>query len=169
MQRHHQNEKQAHHPVQKLTAKELASISRGSKCYFSRAEYFPEYELTCLNWSLSSFRVGDLRAELPYSAESCSQWFDEYAGMLIMVTVLGVLYYNVPAHDDCIGPDGMIRLCADLKLDPEDLIMLALAWKLKAVHMGFFSRTEWLSGMHELQSVDCHIVPDYLFTHACCV
>lgn len=50
-----------------------------------------------------------------------------------------------------IGPEGIERLCHDISVDPEDLVMLALAWKLKATQMGFFKKTEWLSGMRELE------------------
>lgn len=51
----------------------------------------------------------------------------------------------------CIGPEGMERLCMDMQVDPEDIVMLALAWKLKATDMGYFRQSEWMYGMSNLQ------------------
>jgi len=56
-----------------------------------------------------------------------------------------------PGGESFIGPEGMQQLCQDLGLDPEDIVMLAIAWKLKASQMGYFQRSEWLSGMQQLQ------------------
>lgn len=55
------------------------------------------------------------------------------------------------SHDLCIGPEGMERLCQDIQTDPEDLSMLALAWKLKASQMGYFRKSEWINGMSSLE------------------
>lgn len=58
---------------------------------------------------------------------------------------------SLSTPDVYIGPEGMERLCSDIEVDPEDLAMLALAWKLKATQMGFFKKSEWLSGMQDLE------------------
>ena len=44
----------------------------------------------------------------------------------------------------------MERLCAALQVDPEDIVMLVLAWKMDAKQMGYFTLNEWNKGMKEL-------------------
>lgn len=51
---------------------------------------------------------------------------------------------------DTIDPEGMERLCAALQVDPEDIVMLVLAWKMDAKQMGYFTLNEWNKGMKEL-------------------
>lgn len=48
--------------------------------------------------------------------------------------------------------DGTMRYCADLAVDPEDVIMLALAWFTKAPTMGRFARSGWFEAW---QTVRC--------------
>lgn len=50
-----------------------------------------------------------------------------------------------------LGPEGMEKFCLDIGVDPEDLVMLVLAWKMNAKSMGYFTNTEWLKGLTELQ------------------
>ncbi|NP_001233035.1 uncharacterized protein LOC100163728 isoform X1 [Acyrthosiphon pisum] len=50
-----------------------------------------------------------------------------------------------------LGPEGMEKFCMDIGVDPEDLVMLVLAWKMSAKSMGYFSSAEWLKGLTELQ------------------
>jgi len=77
------------------------------------------------------------------------------------------MHYKDEAPDsDVIGPIGMQRLCDDLHVDPSDVVMLVLAWKLQ-VHahevaiVEFdlfpqasvsceFSRKEWIDGMTKM-------------------
>lgn len=47
----------------------------------------------------------------------------------------------------CLGPDGMEKFCKDLKLDPEDVVMLCIAFKMRAKNMGFFTQTEFVQGL----------------------
>ncbi|EFA81572.1 calcium-binding EF-hand domain-containing protein [Heterostelium album PN500] len=49
-----------------------------------------------------------------------------------------------------IGPDGMVQLCKDINVEPEDIIVLVLAWRLKAQSMGYFTRQEFVTGLSEL-------------------
>ncbi|KAJ4456230.1 putative defective in Cullin neddylation protein 1 [Paratrimastix pyriformis] len=51
---------------------------------------------------------------------------------------------------DVIGPDGMQRLCDELRVDPTDPVMLVLAWKLHASVSCEFSRAEWNEGLTRL-------------------
>uniref|UniRef100_A0A7E4WAZ2 Defective in cullin neddylation protein n=1 Tax=Panagrellus redivivus TaxID=6233 RepID=A0A7E4WAZ2_PANRE len=51
-----------------------------------------------------------------------------------------------------IGPHGVKRLCRDLKVQPTDLCMLVLAWKLEATVSCEFMYAEWSAGM---KKIDC--------------
>jgi DCN1-like protein 4/5 len=75
-------------------------------------------------------------ATQPYSAKNCRAWFHEYTSK---------------PEDTTIGPEGMEKFCEDIGVEPENIVMLTLAWKLKANQMGFFSLDEWLYGMADLQ------------------
>jgi len=58
---------------------------------------------------------------------------------------------NSSAREPVIGPAGIERLCQDISVDPEDTVMLALAWKLNAGQLGFFKQSEWVHGMADLE------------------
>ncbi|XP_041360292.1 DCN1-like protein 4 isoform X2 [Gigantopelta aegis] len=75
-----------------------------------------------------------------FSTKRCTAWFHEYTG----------------PDDDCIGPEGMEKFCEDIGVEPENIVMLSLAWKLTAKNMGFFSLEEWMKGMTELE---CDNIP----------
>lgn len=49
------------------------------------------------------------------------------------------------------GPDGMEKFCEDIGVEPENVVMLVLAYKMGARQMGFFNQYEWLKGLTELQ------------------
>ncbi|TRZ00740.1 hypothetical protein DNTS_035698 [Danionella cerebrum] len=68
-----------------------------------------------------------------FSSKRCLEWFYEYAGC-----------------DDVVGPDGMEKFCEDIGVEPENVVMLVLAWKLDAQSMGYFTLQEWLKGMGSL-------------------
>ncbi|XP_073518220.1 DCN1-like protein 5 [Phyllobates terribilis] len=72
-----------------------------------------------------------------FSSKKCLAWFYEYAG-----------------PDEIVGPEAMEKFCEDIGVEPENIIMLVLAWKLEAESMGFFTKEEWLKGMTSLQC-DC--------------
>lgn len=46
-----------------------------------------------------------------------------------------------------LGPDGMERFCEDIKLEPENILMLCIAFKMNAKNLGYFTQTEWLKGL----------------------
>lgn len=52
--------------------------------------------------------------------------------------------------DDIISIDGTIRLCSDLCVDPEDVVLLAVAYELKAPGVGEFTRAGWREGWRAL-------------------
>ncbi|KJA24926.1 hypothetical protein HYPSUDRAFT_200185 [Hypholoma sublateritium FD-334 SS-4] len=50
-----------------------------------------------------------------------------------------------PDEDD-ITVDGTIQLCSDLGVDPEDVVLLAVAFELKSPAMGRWTRAGWIEG-----------------------
>ncbi|GBG28664.1 DCN1-like protein [Hondaea fermentalgiana] len=50
-----------------------------------------------------------------------------------------------------IGPEGMLRLCHELGVQPEDPVMIVLSWVMRAQELGVFTRIEFLSGLEALQ------------------
>lgn len=46
-----------------------------------------------------------------------------------------------------------MQYCADLGVDPSEVIMLALAWFTKAPTMGRFSKREWVEAWQAIGSV----------------
>lgn len=54
-------------------------------------------------------------------------------------------HYKDPDGDD-ITVDGTIKLCEDLSVDPEDVVLLAVAYELKSPAMGTWERKTWIEG-----------------------
>ncbi|XP_018911359.1 DCN1-like protein 4 isoform X2 [Bemisia tabaci] len=87
--------------------------------------------------------MGDLSArrhskaeDNAFSPKHCLTWFAEYTS----------------ADDpELLGPEGMEKFCEDIGVEPENVVMLVLAWKMNAKQMGFFTQEEWLRGLTELQ------------------
>ncbi|CAL1541205.1 unnamed protein product [Lymnaea stagnalis] len=77
------------------------------------------------------------RREVPteFNKKRCLAWFHEYTG----------------PNEETLGPEGMEKFCEDIGVEPENIVMLALAYKLNAKNMGFFTLEEWMKGMTELQ------------------
>jgi len=51
----------------------------------------------------------------------------------------------------------MEKFCKDIAVKPEDIVMLVLAWKMKAKQMGYFSQEEWLQGMTDIKYYFCRL------------
>jgi len=49
-----------------------------------------------------------------------------------------------------IGPEGIEAMCKDLGVDPENILVLVLAWHLDAKKMGYFKRDEFVSGLQKI-------------------
>ncbi|KAK7096854.1 DCN1-like protein 5 [Littorina saxatilis] len=75
-----------------------------------------------------------------FNNKVCTSWFREYT----------------TKDEKCLGPEGMEKFCEDIGVEPENVVMLALAWKLQAQNMGFFTHEEWMKGMIDLQ---CDCIP----------
>jgi DCN1-like protein 4/5 len=64
----------------------------------------------------------------------------------------------------------MEKFCEDIGVEPENVAMLVLAWKMNARQMGFFTQQEWLRGLMDLQSVLRHSVYVFMaFLHSFCI
>ncbi|XP_045204486.1 DCN1-like protein 5 [Mercenaria mercenaria] len=83
-------------------------------------------------------RRGQTSSTEAFSAKQCIAWFHEYTD----------------PDEDVLGPEGMEKFCEDIGVEPENIVMLSLAYTLDAKSMGFFTLAEWLKGMSELQC-DC--------------
>jgi DCN1-like protein 1/2 len=59
-----------------------------------------------------------------------------------------------PCHterdSDIIAVDGTIRLCQDLGVNPEDVVMLAVAFELGSPRIGEWDRRGWTNGWKRL-------------------
>lgn len=49
------------------------------------------------------------------------------------------------------GPEGMEQFCKDIGVEPENVVMLVIAYKMNARQMGFFTQSEWTKGFTDLQ------------------
>jgi DCN1-like protein 1/2 len=66
---------------------------------------------------------------------------------------------NTGSEDDEITVDGTIKLCEDLAVNPEDVVMLAVAYELKSPRVGQWTRKGWHDGWKNLGFV---LVSDHL-------
>ncbi|OQR84745.1 hypothetical protein ACHHYP_12993 [Achlya hypogyna] len=64
-----------------------------------------------------------------------SAWFDTYADI---------------DDPDCILDDGILKFCEDIGIDAQDIVVLVIAWKMKAATMCTFTKKEFMHGMKEL-------------------
>jgi hypothetical protein len=49
-----------------------------------------------------------------------------------------------------LGPEAMEQFCKDIGVDPEDIVMLVIAFKMNAKRMGYFSQSEFVKGLSEV-------------------
>jgi len=52
--------------------------------------------------------------------------------------------------DDDITVDGTLDLCSDLGVDPEDVVLLAVAYELQSPRVGRWKKTSWVQGWRSL-------------------
>ncbi|XP_076956970.1 uncharacterized protein LOC143632299 [Bidens hawaiensis] len=51
-----------------------------------------------------------------------------------------------------INPEGVEKLCSDLKVEHTDVRVLMLAWKMNAKKQGYFTQDEWRTGLKSLHA-----------------
>jgi len=66
---------------------------------------------------------------------------------------LDELFDKYKENEAQIGPEGVEGLCRDIGVEPENVVVLVLAWHLNAQSMGYFKKEEFVSGLQAL-SVD---------------
>ncbi|KAM3616926.1 uncharacterized protein V6R79_026159 [Siganus canaliculatus] len=115
---------------------------KGSVMPVKKKRKLPDGDDTEHKCKITSFTRPQIRGSRPisdklFSYKKCLAWFHEYAG-----------------PDKEVGPEAMEKFCEDIGVEPENIIMLVLAWHLEAANMGFFTKDEWLRGMTILQC-DC--------------
>ncbi|XP_022886416.1 DCN1-like protein 1 isoform X2 [Olea europaea var. sylvestris] len=65
---------------------------------------------------------------------------------------LDELYHQYKdSHIDMILADGISYLCNDLRVDPQDIVMLVVSWHMEAATMCEFSRQEFVGGLLSLR------------------
>ncbi|CAG0915151.1 unnamed protein product [Notodromas monacha] len=102
---------------------------RGLNDAFSSAAEPPAPKVTCIQAAFQRVaRSGD------FSQRRCTAWFHEYTC----------------GAGTSLGPDGMEKFCQDLGVEPENIVMLVLAWQMNASQMGYFSEPEWIFGLSRL-------------------
>ncbi|KRT78780.1 hypothetical protein AMK59_8645 [Oryctes borbonicus] len=89
------------------------------------------------NSNSSSRRFQRLDEPNTFSQKKCLAWFREYTS---------------PDEPDVLGPEGMEKFCEDIGVEPENIVMLVLAYRMQARQMGFFTQEEWMKGLSELQT-----------------
>ncbi|XP_057372428.1 DCN1-like protein 5 [Daphnia carinata] len=75
-------------------------------------------------------------APTSFNQKKCVAWFRQY---------------STPSNTDTIGPEGVEAFCRDLNVEPENIALLVLSWKMGAKQMGYFTLQEWLLGLTDLQ------------------
>jgi len=60
------------------------------------------------------------------------------------------------ADGDEISVDGTIKLCEDLEVNPEDVVLLAIAYELKSERVGEWKKQGWIEGWKNLH---CDSIP----------
>lgn len=94
-----------------------------------------------------------------WSVESAIDYFYS-SGMAAMPTRSGpkldrdaihrlYLHYKDPDSDEILA-EGIGKLCEDLGVEPDDIVMLVLSWHLNAAHMYEYSREEFEKGLTKL-------------------
>nr|XP_043627976.1 DCN1-like protein 1 [Erigeron canadensis] len=53
-------------------------------------------------------------------------------------------------YEDMIMADGVSNFCNDLRVDPQDIVMLVVSWHMKAATMCEFSKQEFVGGLQSL-------------------
>lgn len=91
----------------------------------------PEMAETTVTKRQKTTRSKQAPEEPKFSAQKLHTWFKRYT----------------TDDPNILGPDGMERFCQDIKLEPEDIAMLCIAYKMNAKNMGYFSQQEWTKGL----------------------
>lgn len=106
-----------------------------------------------------STRASRSSEEAAFNQKKCIAWFKTYTGNSNSPDTIGsVPLLTVCKHQHTYlhfalktGPEGVEAFCRDLGVEPENVVLLVLAWKMGAKQMGYFTLQEWLAGLTDLQ------------------
>jgi DCN1-like protein 1/2 len=87
------------------------------------------------------------------STSKLNALFDKYKGVLPTCATPPSLNCATDPTGDNISIDGTIQLCQDLKVDPENVVLLAVAYELKSPRVGEWNKKGWVEGWSRLGSV----------------
>jgi len=80
-----------------------------------------------------------------------SRIFDQYKGAKPFIMEVSDMYLQDAANpEDIINIEGTIRYFQEISLDPEELAMLAVAYRLDAPSLGIITRTGFVEGWRSL-------------------
>ena len=58
--------------------------------------------------------------------------------------------------------DGTLKLCEDLGVDPEDVVLLAVAYELKSPRMAEWTRKGWIEGWKNVKCATTFLTTPYV-------
>lgn len=99
-----------------------------------RASANPSEETETVKRQKTTSRSKHSSEELKFNTNRLIAWFKNYTEL------------NDPLQ---LGPEGMERFCQDIKVEPEDIVMLVIAFKMGAKNMGYFTQSEWIKGLSD--------------------
>ena len=95
-------------------------------------------------------------APTSFNQKKCIAWFRQYTPANCTDTIgTHIITYMTWLFDLIFiglkGPEGVEIFCRDLDVEPENVALLVLSWKMGAKQMGYFTLQEWLLGLTDLQ------------------
>ena len=70
--------------------------------------------------------------------------------MLVLLSNIFQCPTLLDRDDEDITVDGTLDLCSDLGVDPEDVVLLAVAYELQSPRVGRWKKTGWVQGWRNL-------------------
>ncbi|KAI0297872.1 defective in Cullin neddylation protein 1 [Multifurca ochricompacta] len=89
------------------------------------------------------------------SSSQLEKVFNHYKGVYVSLPSLHIHWlrlkkkkklFNLDRDDDDITVDGTLNLCNDLAVDPEDVVLLAVAYELQSPAVGRWKKSGWVQG-----------------------
>jgi DCN1-like protein 1/2 len=91
------------------------------------------------------------------SSSQLEKLFNQYKGVplcsICFVKFKLIFSSKLDSDDDDITVDGTLSLCKDLGVDPEDVVLLAVACELQSPSVGRWKKAGWLQGWRGLRCV----------------
>ena len=102
-------------------------------------------------------------AARPRPANSTNSWINTKVCHIvpILLSLISTEYrfLCIDSDGDAITVDGTIKLCEDLCVDPEDIVLLAVAYELKSPGIGEWNKKGWVEGWKNVGCVQTPPLP----------